>query len=277
MKPVEPFTILGRAIAGPAKFILYRWVDRKLKDCVLNVRAADCLHAVAREAFILAANHIGVPAHGIALSGPSPDTFLLERIVRDTTGQILRTTPVNEIVPIPGLEWLRYPVMRSIVAQMRKGLVQGMGHIPFQHNDPASVRGIVHVMEKVIIPERQVLLLYPVGHWASDLLPDQEFHEGAAFLSIHFHLPIIPAYIHGYESWEFAPDSPPVIVAFGQALRPAPKNRRTMAKDVTALTACLKHAMLALRAQVIDGWPDDAAAEKEDRPAGAVAMRALAF
>lgn len=277
MKPVEPFTILGRAIAGPAKFILYRWVGDKLRNCVLDVRAADCLHAVAREAFILAANHIGVPAHGIALSGPSPDTFLLERIVRETTGQVLRTTPVNEIAPIPGLEWLRYPVMRSIVAQMRKGLVQGMGHIPFQHNDPASVRGIVHVMEKVIIPERQVLLLYPVGHWASDLLPDQEFQEGAAFLSIHFHLPIIPAYIHGYESWEFTLDSPTVMVAFGQALRPAPKNRRTMARDVTALTNCLKNTMLALRARVIDGGSDAAGAEKEDRLASGAAMRELVF
>jgi 1-acyl-sn-glycerol-3-phosphate acyltransferase len=251
MKHLEPFTFLGRVIAGPMKFILYRWVDHKLAHCTLDVRGADCLHAVSREAFILAANHVGVPAKGIALSGPSPDTFILERILRQTTGQVLRTTPVNEIAPSPGLEWLRHPLLRAIVAQMRKGLVLGMGHIPFQHGDPASVRAIVHVMQNVILPGQQVLLLYPVGRWWPDLLPEQDFQEGVGFLSIHFQLPIVPAYVRGYSSWEFAPDSPPVTVAFGQPLRPAPQNRRSMAKDVAALTACVKSDMLGLRERVV--------------------------
>jgi 1-acyl-sn-glycerol-3-phosphate acyltransferase len=255
MKRIEPFTFLGRVIAGPMKFILYRWVDHKLSHCVLDVRGTDCLRDVAREAFILAANHVGVPAHGIALSGPSPDTFILERILRQTTGQVLRTTPVNEIVPIPGLDWLGHPIMRTIVAQTRKGLVSGMGHIPFQHGDPASVRGIVHAMENAILPGHQVLLLYPVGRWAPDLAPEQEFQEGIGFLSIHFQLSIVPAYIRGYSSWEFAPDSPPVTVAFGQPLRPALKNRRTMTKDVAALTACVKTEMLRLRERVLTGPP----------------------
>lgn len=253
MNTVDAFTAVGKGLARPLGFVLYRYVNRRIGRCRLDVRGGAHLRARSGAAFILAANHVQVPATGAARCGPSPDTFILERLVRQTNGQIMRTTPLNRIDDNPDLAWLRSPFARDLIDGTRKGIVLGLGHYPFQHGDPASLRSIFRAIEHEIIPAKRFLLIYPQGHWAPDLLPDEVLQDGAAFLSIQFQLPILPAFLRGCDTWDLDGGRKPVIVAFGPAMMPPPKNKRTFNHDITELMADLKAALLSLRADTAAG------------------------
>ncbi len=249
MNTIDAFTAVGRGLARPLGFALYRYVNRRVGRCRLDVRGGAHLRARSGAAFILAANHVQVPNTGAARCGPSPDTFILERLVRETNGQTMRTTPLNRIDDNADMAWLRSPFARDVIDGTRKGIVLGLGHYPFQHGDPASVRAIFRAVEHDIIPGRRFLLIYPQGHWAPDLLPDDVLQDGTAFLSIQFQLPVLPVFLRGCDTWDLAARREPVIVAFGPALMPVPKNKRTLSHDSGELMAELKAALLALRAE----------------------------
>ncbi len=72
---------------------------------------------------------------------------------------------------------------------------------------------------------------------------------GTAFLSIQFQLPVLPVFLRGCDTWDLAARREPVIVAFGPALTPPPKNKRTLSHDIEELMTELKAALLALRAE----------------------------
>ncbi|MBI5877053.1 MAG: hypothetical protein HZB53_05325 [Chloroflexi bacterium] len=250
MNTVDAFTAVGQWLARPFGFALYRFVNGRIGRCRFDVRGGEHLRACGGAAFILAANHVQVPNTGAARCGPSPDTFILERLVRETTGQTMRTTPLNRIDDNTDMAWLRSPFARDVIDGTRKGLVLGLGHVPFQHGDPASVRAIFRAIEHDIIPGKRFLLIYPQGHWAPDLLPDEPLQDGAAFLAIQFQLPILPAFLRGCDTWELPARREPVVVAFGPPLIPPPKNKRTLHGDTATLMAALRASLMESRASM---------------------------
>jgi long-chain acyl-CoA synthetase len=95
-----------------------------------------------------------------------------------------------------------------------------------------------------------VLILYPEGERSIDGAP-RIFKKGAAILSIHMQVPIVPVAIEGfYESWPrgkaFFQKRAPLKMAFGRAIQPPPESEASE-KAYEKLTAELK-------ARVVEMW-----------------------
>jgi 1-acyl-sn-glycerol-3-phosphate acyltransferase len=97
------------------------------------------------------------------------------------------------------------------------------------------------------------LLLYPEGERSIDGKP-RIFKKGAAILSIHVQVPIVPVAIDGfYESWprnqafqKFAP----LKIMFGDPIMP-PSESEASEEAYEKLTADLKARILAMREKLL--------------------------
>jgi long-chain acyl-CoA synthetase len=95
----------------------------------------------------------------------------------------------------------------------------------------------------------RVLILYPEGERSIDGTP-KKFKKGAAILSIHMQVPVIPVAIEGfYETWprgkpfqKFAP----LRMKFGDPIFPPP--------EVNASEAAYERLIADVRARVVEMW-----------------------
>jgi long-chain acyl-CoA synthetase len=98
----------------------------------------------------------------------------------------------------------------------------------------------------------RVLVLYPEGERSIDGRP-KTFRKGAAILSIHLQVPIVPVAIEGFhEAWprgkrfqRFAP----LQMAFGDAIYPPPEEEASEA-EYEKLTDELKRQVVAMWEQL---------------------------
>lgn len=96
----------------------------------------------------------------------------------------------------------------------------------------------------------RVLVLYPEGERSIDGTP-RIFKKGAAILSIHMQVPIIPIAIEGfYEAWPrgkiFFQKLAPLRMAFGKPIMPPP--------EAEASEAAYEQLTAELRARIVDMW-----------------------
>ena len=101
------------------------------------------------------------------------------------------------------------------------------------------------------------LVLYPEGERSIDGTP-KTFKKGAAILSIHLQVPIVPVAIEGfYEVWPrgklFPQKFNPLRMSFGDPIYPPPKDQPTEA-DYAQLTTLLRERLVD-RWQQLGGQP----------------------
>jgi long-chain acyl-CoA synthetase len=104
----------------------------------------------------------------------------------------------------------------------------------------------------------RVLILYPEGERSIDGTP-RTFKKGAAILSVHAQVPIVPVAIEGfYEVWprgkKFFQKFAPVQVRFGDPIYPPPESE--------ASEAVYEHLTAELRARVVAMWEELRAAHR---------------
>jgi len=95
-----------------------------------------------------------------------------------------------------------------------------------------------------------VLVLYPEGERSIDGTP-RIFKKGAAILSIHMQVPIVPVAIEGfYEVWprgkKFLQKRAPVRMVFGQPISPPPESE--------ASEAAYEKLTAELKARIVEMW-----------------------
>jgi len=99
------------------------------------------------------------------------------------------------------------------------------------------------------LKQGRVLILYPEGERSIDGTP-RIFKKGAAILSIHMQVPIVPVAIEGfYEAWprgkKFFQKITPLKMAFGEPIVPPPESEASEAA-YTELTAEIKTRVAAM-------------------------------
>jgi long-chain acyl-CoA synthetase len=98
----------------------------------------------------------------------------------------------------------------------------------------------------------RVLILYPEGERSMDGSP-RTFKKGAAILSIHLQVPIVPIAIDGfYEAWprdkNFFQKLAPLKMVFGKPIAPPPESE--------ASEAAYEKLTADLRARIVEMWED---------------------
>ena len=96
----------------------------------------------------------------------------------------------------------------------------------------------------------RVLLLYPEGERSIDGTP-KTFKKGAAILSIHLQVPIVPVAIEGfYDAWprgkKFFQKLAPLKIRFGKPILPPPEEK--------ASEAVYEKMTAELKANVVEMW-----------------------
>jgi long-chain acyl-CoA synthetase len=98
----------------------------------------------------------------------------------------------------------------------------------------------------------RVLILYPEGERSIDGTP-RIFKKGAAILSIHLQVPIVPVAIEGfYEVWprgkNFFQKLSPLRMAFGEPILPPP--------EADASEAAYEELTAELKARIVAMWEE---------------------
>jgi long-chain acyl-CoA synthetase len=96
----------------------------------------------------------------------------------------------------------------------------------------------------------RVLILYPEGERSIDGTP-RTFKKGAAILSIHMQVPIVPVAIEGfYDAWprsqRFLQKLAPMRMEFGRPILPPPESE--------ASEAAYERLTAELKARVVEMW-----------------------
>lgn len=164
-------------------------------------------------------------ARVLTLFNQPPDSFLMRRIVLEETGLALHVVAKSDRgwwSPRPLVKFLQ----KRLGQPFGKGLMEGMEFIPVEHN-PACFHRTFFQSAAEPIQRGQPILIFP-GKIRCDEsgchdsliegnVMDARILPGAAHLARKFSLPILPAFIHGGDSWR--PDKPTCIM-FGPAFLP---------------------------------------------------------
>ncbi len=102
------------------------------------------------------------------------------------------------------------------------------------------------------LKQGRVLILYPEGERSIDGTP-RIFHKGAAILSIHMHVPIVPIAIDGfYRAWprgkKFFQKLAPLKMKFGEPTSPPPESEAT--------EAAYEKLTGEVKARVVEMWEE---------------------
>jgi long-chain acyl-CoA synthetase len=215
------------ALARPGRFaehvfyVLSRLIQVFAFDR-LRLRVAGLEKLPAHGPFIISSNHQSF-VDPVLLSSVLPWP-VFRNLFSGGTSEIFGSGPMRVLA-----RWLRVMVLdpdANLVSAMRAGIF-GLRH-------------------------RRILILYPEGERSVDGTP-RTFKKGAAILSIHAQVPIVPVAIEGlYEVWprgkKFFQKFAPVEMKFGDAIYPPPESE--------ASEAAYERLTAELKARVVSMWEE---------------------
>jgi long-chain acyl-CoA synthetase len=178
-----------------------------------------------------------VPAQGPFILSPNHQSFIDPFLV----GSLMPWPVFRELFSVGTSEIFGSGLMRRIARFMRVIVVD-----PDSNLIPAMRAGAYGLRRG------RVLMLFPEGERSIDG-PPKVFKKGAAILSAHLRVPIVPVAIEGaYEVWPrgktFFQALHPVKLAFGEPIYP-PSTSHPGETEYTQITA-------ELRQRVINMWTD---------------------
>jgi long-chain acyl-CoA synthetase len=196
------------------------------------------MQVVARDLFRLRVTGLEkVPAQGPFILSPNHQSFIDPFLV----GSVMPWPVFRELFSVGTSEIFGSGLMRRIARFMRVIVVD-----PDSNLIPAMRAGAYGLRRG------RVLMLFPEGERSIDG-PPKVFKKGAAILSAHLRVPIVPVAIEGaYEVWPrgktFFQALHPVKLAFGEPIYP-PSTSHPGETEYTQITA-------ELRQRVINMWTD---------------------
>jgi hypothetical protein len=242
--------------------------ERRCSTFALTVSGTEHLQAMDGRPYLLVANHILIPQEesllGLAIRSTPfarcvyhprlllfkypPDSFILRRIVRETTNRALRVVSRGNM----GV-WSERSVARAIQEHVShpfsNGLREGLGHIAV---DPTGryyrefLQSVAHFVEKAA-----PIVIFP-GKFENyqDILCEGGVSPGAAHLARKFGLPIVPAYVSGAANWRVCD---PTTVAFGAAFSCHDMSKQEINRQIVERVRLLRDS--ALEAVQLESTP----------------------
>jgi long-chain acyl-CoA synthetase len=210
-----------RTASAAALFLIFRWMQVMARD-LLHLRVTGLDKVPAQGPFIICPNHQSFI-----------DPFLV--------GSVMPWNVFRELFSVGTSEIFGSGMMRRIARFMRVIVVD-----PDANLIPAMRAGAFGLRRG------RVLMLFPEGERSIDG-PPKVFKKGAAILSVHLRVPIVPVAIEGaYEVWprgkRFFQALHPVKMAFGDPIYP-PGNSHPSEAEYTQITA-------ELRQRVMEMWTE---------------------
>jgi 1-acyl-sn-glycerol-3-phosphate acyltransferase len=206
----------GRFVMGLGLIWMRKRAER-FQVCVAGVEHLRNL----KGAYLLVSNHVtpkvpifGRFAHvrGIRQFNHSLDSFIYYRVVLQETGRRICT-----VANCDRGWWSPRPFFRQLQKQIgqpfAKAQMEAMGFIPVEGNPDCFQRDFLRSSAKRV-GKGDPILIFPEGINYEEFDFDHNLRPGAAHLAKRFHLPVVPAYINGSDSWQPAK---PIYVRFGEA------------------------------------------------------------
>jgi long-chain acyl-CoA synthetase len=227
-----------RPIAAATLFLIFRLIQLFARDR-FDLRVTGLEKVPATGAFIISSNHQSYL-----------DPFVLGSVLRWSVFRELFSVGTSEVFGVSNF-------MRRIARWLRVIIVD-----PDANLIPAMRAGAFG------LKRGRVLILYPEGERSIDGEP-KVFRKGAAILSCHLQVPIVPVAIAGfYEAWprgkKFLQNFNPLRMSFGDPIYPPSKAHFTEA-DYAQLTAELK-------GRVVEMWNQLRRSERRERSRAANAV-----
>lgn len=187
---------LGEHLVKPA--VEFR--KRKIEGFNVRISGTENLETLKNCSWILVANHLK-PNDFISIqTGFAPDAFILERLIKQTTGQRLRIAAKVD----SGFLWGKNRIIHKF-QKSTQPLMQGIGEslrlLPILKNPGSLNRDFLRAVGKAIA-NQEPLLLFPEGDWYEDFDPKNPLDTGAAHIAKKYQLAIVPVYIDGATSWK---------------------------------------------------------------------------
>lgn len=212
----------GRFVGETAGAEFLKLLRNKVEKFNLTISGQEHLESLRGKQYLVVANHL-MPESGKAQQSQlSPDAFVIEKTIRDITGQ------EPKIISKADDGWWSQNTIykgfqRGVQQPFTKGVSEGMGFIPILKNPGSFNRDFVEMIEKVVAEGKDPILMFPEGNWYKDWdskryedrNPENEdkLEPGTAHIAKKYGLPILPVYIHGATSWEPGTE---VQVVFGE-------------------------------------------------------------
>ena len=179
---------LGKTLLG--------YFRSKAERLRIDVSGIENVRELDGRSYVLVANHTRPKGAILTSSGLAPDALILERIILEQTGRQLKVVAKSD----KG-QWVIRPLQRTFQQPFGQGLKKAMGFIPVRINPGSYNRDFVEAFETETEAGNPILI-FPQGLcWAEDFHDDIELKDGAAAMALKHHLPIVPGYLHGADSW----------------------------------------------------------------------------
>jgi len=222
--PTDPEVLALKDPAPGFETVLYplsRFIQMIARD-LFHLRVSGLEHLPRHGPFILSSNHQSY-IDPLVLTGMLPKD-IMENVFAVGTSEIFGDGFMRRLA-----RWLRVVVLdpdSNLVPAMRAGAF-----------------GLKH---------GRVLILYPEGERSIDGKP-RIFKKGAAILSIHMQVPIVPVAIEGfYDAWprgkKFFQKVTALKMAFGEPISPPP--------EADASEAAYEKLTADLKAQIVEIWEE---------------------
>jgi 1-acyl-sn-glycerol-3-phosphate acyltransferase len=180
---------LGKTLLG--------YFRSKVEHLRVDVSGIEHLWELAGRSYLLVANHTRPKGALLTAFGIAPDALILERIIQDQTGRQLKIVAKSD----KG-QWVIRPLQRTFQQPFGHGLKKAMGFIPVRINPGSYNRTFVEAFKRETEAGNPILI-FPQGlYWSEDFNDHTEVKDGAAALALKYHLPIVPRYLEGANSWE---------------------------------------------------------------------------
>jgi 1-acyl-sn-glycerol-3-phosphate acyltransferase len=215
---------LGKTLLG--------YFRSKVEHLRVEVSGIDNVRELAGHSYVLVANHTKPKGAILTTFGLAPDALILERIIHEQTGRQLKVVAKSD----KG-QWVIKPWQRVIQQPFGQGLKKAMGFIPVRINPGSYNRDFVESFETETEAGNPILI-FPQGLcWSEEFSGDIELKDGAAAMALKYHLPIVPSYLLGADSWKTGHE---VKLLFGRHFETAGLSR----EDIGAL---IMRQILALK------------------------------
>lgn len=232
-------TVLGEDVRDPEVLTLAR--ERALSATALFL-IFRLTHLIARDLFHLRVTGLEkVPSKGPFIICPNHQSFIDPFLV----GSVMPWNVFRELFSVGTSEIFGSGMMRRIARFMRVIVVD-----PDANLIPAMRAGAFGLRRG------RVLMLFPEGERSIDG-PPKVFKKGAAILSVHLGVPIVPAAIEGaYEVWprgkNFFQALHPINIAFGDPIYP-PADSQPSEAEYTQITAELRQRVMGMWSELRSG------------------------
>lgn len=207
---------LGRLWGRYVCCIGLAYLDRRISAFELTVYGLEHLEDATRQPCLIVANHLYL-RHGTGPLGPwlshrrifriynAPvDSFLYRRIVRENTVGTIRVVARTDRgwwSPRPVLCFIQ----KTIGQPFGKGMREGMGYIPIEHNPNTFHRPFYKLVQGAIDRGESILIFPGKSVFENGVRREAMFEEGlfpgVGHLASKFRLPILPAHTRGIDGW----------------------------------------------------------------------------